>query len=110
MLKSRDQTNQRLRAKMKTFKENLALKRLLDVRWLMSQGVNQITAEFIRAQLTQQRLKPKGRRYNAIMKSLGLALFKRSPAQYNVFSKIFAMPQRQTLNNVSTLFYLMRAY
>lgn len=76
----------------------------LDVNWLMERGVNRLTAEFIKLQLEQQMRKTRGRRFNHEIKLLGIALFKRSPAQYKIFNKIFCMPKRQTLNNVSVNF------
>lgn len=69
----------------------------------MSQGINKITAEFIELQLTQQKKKPRGRRYNMNIRALGIALFERSPSQYRIFNSIFAMPQQQTVKNVNQL-------
>jgi len=49
--------------------------------------------------------KDRGRRFSHSMKLLGISLFKRSPAQYKVFRKIFSMPERQTLNKVNVFFW-----
>ena len=103
VVKSDKRRELRLRAKIASLKEQLRQKQIWSVQWLMSQGVNRLTAEFIRSQLRMQRFQPRGRRYNQSMKALGIALFKRSPAQYRVFNKIFCMPQRQTLKNVSII-------
>jgi len=104
MVKAKDQVNRRLTAQLRTLKEHkpkvIRQKDVADVDWLQAQGLKKVNAEFVKAQLTLCGKNPRSRRYNTCLKLMGIALLKKSPAQYKLFQKIFAVPSRKTLDRV----------
>jgi len=75
-------------------------KDVADIEWLQAQGLNRVSAEFVKAQITMSCRQARTRRYNSCLKLLGVALMKKSPSQYKLMNKIFATPSRRTLDRV----------
>lgn len=91
----------RLSSKLLKTKERLKLaeKHSFSREFLQTQ-VNDITYKFILSQISQQKVKSKGRRFSLDDKLLALSLWKQSPRGYRLLQKIFALPSRRTLSNV----------
>lgn len=62
--------------------------------------VNKVTYNFLKSQLDQQSVTPKGRRFALEDKLLALTLMKQSPKGYRLLQKIFALPSTRTLSNM----------
>uniref|UniRef100_A0A1Y1KN14 THAP-type domain-containing protein n=1 Tax=Photinus pyralis TaxID=7054 RepID=A0A1Y1KN14_PHOPY len=94
---------QYLEKKLKGYQERLAaaeaLNRHPDFQLLMKY-VNTPTYNFIMAQVKNQLLTPKRRRYTIEQKILALTLLKASSKGYRLLSKLFALPSRVTLRKL----------
>ncbi|XP_018561244.1 uncharacterized protein LOC108903511 [Anoplophora glabripennis] len=88
---------QYLQKRGKTLKRqlNLTKEEMLD-RIILD--LNPTVAKFVKSQVRLANKEPKARRYTLDDKILGLVLNKQSAKSYKVFSKIFAVPSKKTMN------------
>lgn len=101
MAKNLRKTARRLDRELASTKKRLkeAEKFVISHDFLLSK-LNRTSCNFFMSQLKQQRLPPKGRRYNVDEKILALALLKQSPKGYKYCRSIFALPSKKTVNSM----------
>jgi len=93
----------RLNSKKQLFKSRLHAAEQLSETYLKRKLADKVTPAaslFTRLQLRETLKKKKGHRFTLEEKLLSFSIYKKSPKCYRLFSIMFTLPSKRTLNNI----------